>query len=161
MLIMFRPIKSGDLVEAAGSLGTVKEIHIFQTILTTLDNKRVIIPNSKVTGETIVNYSAEGILRVDLEFGISYGDHIPKAKQLLEEILRANPLVLKEPESNVEVKDLGDSSVTFVVRPYVKVEDYWTVLFEVTEQVKMTFDDKGVSIPFPQRDVHMFPVSAG
>jgi small conductance mechanosensitive channel len=161
MLIIFRPIKRGDLVETAGMLGTVKEIHIFNTLLKTLDNKRVIIPNSKVTGDTIVNYSAEGILRVDMVFGISYGDHIPKAKEILQRILAEDSRVLDEPASNVAVSELGDSSVNFVVRPYVKVEDYWPVYFDMTEKVKMAFDDKGVSIPFPQRDVHMFQKAAG
>ena len=134
MLIIFRPLKHGDLVEAAGSLGVVKEIHIFNTILKTIDNKRVIIPNSKVTGDTIVNYSAEGILRVDMEFGISYGDHIPKAKELLKGIVANHPKVLKDPEYMVAVSSLGDSSVNFVVRPYVNVEDYWIVLFDITEK---------------------------
>jgi len=161
MLIIFRPIKRDDLVEAAGTLGVVKEIHIFNTILRTLDNKRVIIPNSKVTSDIIVNYSVEGILRVDMVFGISYGDKIPKAKKLLEDILANDARVLKEPASTVAVSELGDSSVNFVVRPYVKVEDYWGVYFDVTEKVKMTFDDQGVSIPFPQRDVHMHQVALG
>ena len=156
MLIIFQPLKRGDLVEAGGTLGVVKEIHIFNTILRTLDNKRVIIPNSKVTGDTIVNYSAEGTLRVDMVFGISYGDHIPKAKQILENILAEDSRVLKDPASTVAVSELGDSSVNFVVRPYVKVEDYWAVYFDVTEKVKMTFDEQNVNIPFPQSDVHMF-----
>ena len=160
MLIIFRPLKRDDLVEVAGKLGVVKEIHIFNTILRTLDNKRVIVPNSKVTGDIIVNYSAEGILRVDMVFGISYGDHIPKAKEILENILASDPRVLKEPTSTVAVSELGNSSVNFVVRPYVKVEDYWGVYFDVTEKVKMSFDDKGVSIPFPQRDVHMYQTAA-
>jgi len=156
MLIIFRPIKRDDLVEVVGILGVVKEIHIFNTILKTLDNKRVIVPNSKVTGDIIVNYSAEGILRVDMEFGISYGDHIPKAKEILENILSSDPRVLQEPAFTVAVKELGDSSVNFVVRPYTKVEDYWGVYFDVTEKVKLTFDERGVSIPFPQRDVHLY-----
>ncbi len=156
MLIIFRPIKRDDLVEAGGTLGVVKEIHIFNTILKTLDNKRVIIPNSKVTGDTIVNYSAEGMLRVDMVFGISYGDHIPKAKEILEKILHEDSRVLKDPAYTVAVSELGDSSVNFVVRPYVKVEDYWGVYFDVTEKVKMTFDEQNVSIPFPQRDIHTF-----
>jgi len=156
MLIMFRPISRGNLVEVAGSLGVVKEIHIFNTILVTLDNKRVIVPNSKVTGDTIVNYSAEGILRVDMVFGISYGDNIPKAKAILEDIVTSNPKVLKEPTHTVAVSELGDSSVNFVVRPYVKVEDYWGVYFDITEKVKMAFDKSGVSIPFPQRDIHLY-----
>ncbi|MFH2036377.1 MAG: mechanosensitive ion channel domain-containing protein [Candidatus Zixiibacteriota bacterium] len=156
MLIIFKPLKRGELVEAAGTLGVVKEIHIFNTILRTLDNKRVIIPNSKVTGDIIVNYSAEGILRVDMVFGISYGDHIPKAKELLENILKENPKVLAEPAYTVAVSELGNSSVNFVVRPYVKVEDYWDVYFGVTEKVKMTFDENSVTIPFPQRDIHFY-----
>jgi small conductance mechanosensitive channel len=160
MLIVFRPVKRDDLVEVAGMLGVVKEIHIFNTILKTLDNKRVIVPNSKVTSDIIVNYSAEGILRVDMEFGISYGDHIPKAKEILESILASDPRVLKEPAYTVAVKELGDSSVNFVVRPYVKVEDYWDVYFGVTEKVKMSFDDKGVGIPFPQRDIHLYQTAA-
>ncbi len=155
LLIAFRPLKSGDLVEAGGHLGRVKEVHIFNTILLSLDNKRVIIPNSKVTGDSIVNYSAEGFLRVDLVFGIGYGDNISKAKQILEQIIADDERVLKDPPSMVAVSELGDSSVNFVVRPYVKVEDYWGVYFDVTEKVKRTFDDQGVSIPFPQRDVHL------
>lgn len=161
LLIAFRPLKAGDLVEAGGHLGRVKEVHIFNTILLTLDNKRVIIPNSKVTGDSIVNYSAEGILRVDMVFGISYGDNISKAKQILKQILAEDERVLAEPASTVAVSELGDSSVNFVVRPYVNVADYWGVYFDVTEKVKLTFDDQSVSIPFPQRDIHMRqPVSA-
>lgn len=161
MLIIFRPLKRDDLVETAGHLGIVKEIHIFNTILKTLDNKRVIIPNSKVTGDSIVNYTAEGMLRVDMVFGISYGDHIPKAKGILEKIVAADPRVLKDPAPTVAVSELGDSSVNFVVRPYVNVEDYWGVYFDITEKVKLTFDEQGVSIPFPQQDVHMFRATAG
>ena len=155
ILIVFRPFRRGELVEVGGTLGVVKEIHIFNTILRTLDNKRVIIPNSKVTGDTITNYSAEGILRVDMVFGISYGDQIPKAKEILERILADDPRVLADPAPRVAVKELGSSSVDFAVRPYTKVEDYWDVYFDVTEKVKLTFDAQGVTIPFPQRDVHM------
>jgi len=160
MVIIFKPLKRGELVEAVGTLGVVKEIHIFNTILKTLDNKRVIIPNSKVTGDIIVNYSAEGILRVDMVFGISYGDNIPKAKGILENILKENDKVLDDPGYTVAVSELGDSSVNFVVRPYVKVEDYWDVYFSVTEKVKMTFDENSVSIPFPQRDIHFYQTAA-
>jgi small conductance mechanosensitive channel len=148
------------ILKEADSGVMVKEIHIFNTILTTPDNKRVIVPNSKVTGDIIVNYSAEGILRVDMEFGISYGDHIPRAKEILENIVASDPRVLKDPAYAVAVKELGDSSVNFVVRPYVKVEDYWGVYFDVTEKVKLTFDEQGVSIPFPQRDVHLYQAAA-
>ncbi len=160
ILIILRPIKVGELVEAGGALGIVKEIHIFNTIMVTLDNKRVIIPNSKITSDNIVNYSAEGILRVDMVFGIHYGDHIPKAKEILMSILREDSRVLDDPAPTVAVSELGDNSVNFVVRPYVRVEDYWDVYFDVTEKVKMTFDDQGVTIPYPQRDVHLYQVAA-
>jgi small conductance mechanosensitive channel len=156
MLIVFRPLKAGELVEAGGHLGVVKEIHIFNTIMNTLDNKKLIVPNSKITGDSIINYSANGTLRVDMVFGISYGDQIPKAKDILMKILESDERVLKDPAPTVAVSELGDSSVNFVVRPFVKVEDYWGVYFDMTEKVKMTFDDSGVTIPFPQRDVHMF-----
>jgi small conductance mechanosensitive channel len=159
ILIIFRPLKAGDLVEAGGSFGKVKEVHIFNTILTTPDNKRVIIPNSKVTGDSIVNYSAEGKLRVDLEFGIGYGDDIRKAKKILEELVASDERILSDPAPTVAVKELGDSSVNFVVRPWVKTEHYWDVHFNLTEKVKLTFDERGVSIPFPQRDVHLFQES--
>jgi len=160
MLVVIRPFKRGELVEMAGHLGVVKEIHIFNSIMTTLDNKRVIIPNAKITSDSIVNYSAEGVLRVDMVFGISYGDNIGKAKTILEGILAEDPRVLKDPAPMVAVKELGNSSVDFAVRPYVKVEDYWGVYFDVTEKVKLNFDRDGVSIPFPQHDVHMFQASA-
>jgi small conductance mechanosensitive channel len=156
ILIVLRPFKAGDLVEAGGILGKVKEIHIFNTVITTLDNKRAIVPNGKITGDNIINYSSEGVLRVDMVFGIHYGDHIPKAKQILEKILHDDARVLADPAPTVAVSELGDSSVNFVVRPYVKVEDYWGVYFDTTERVKMTFDESGVTIPFPQRDVHLF-----
>ena len=156
ILIIFRPFKAGDLVEAGGHKGTIREIHIFNTILITLDNKRVIIPNSKITGDSIVNYSVEGYLRVDLTFGISYGDKISKAKPILENILASDTRVLKDPPPTVAVVQLGNSSVDFAVRPYVKVEDYWDVYFDVTEKVKNAFDENGVTIPFPQRDVHLY-----
>jgi small conductance mechanosensitive channel len=156
MLITFRPFKRGDRVELAGHIGDVKEIHIFNTILKGLDNKRIIIPNGKITDNSIINYSSEGILRVDMVFGISYGDKIGQAKQLLEQILTEDERVLKEPAFTVAVSELGDSSVNFVVRPYAKSEDYWDVYFAITEKVKLTFDSNGVSIPFPQRDVHLF-----
>ncbi|MDF1544976.1 MAG: mechanosensitive ion channel [bacterium] len=160
MLILFRPFRANDLVETGGHLGVVQEIHIFHTVLKSPDNKRVIIPNSKVTGDSIVNYSAEGVLRVDLVFGISYGDEIAKAKSILMKILEEHELVLSDPAPTVAVKELGNSSVDFVVRPYVKVEHYWNVYFSVTEKVKTTFDSSGVSIPFPQRDVHLFQKNA-
>lgn len=160
ILIIFRPLQRGDLVETGGHLGTVKEISIFNTIMKTLDNKRVIIPNSQVTGGSIVNYTAEGMLRVDMVFGISYSDNIDKAKGIIERVLTDHSLILKDPPYKVAVSELGNSSVNFVARPYVNPGDYWTVYFEVTEQVKKEFDAQGITIPFPQRDVHMFQKTA-
>jgi len=161
ILIVLRPFKAGDLVEAGGVLGKVKEVHIFNSVMITLDNKRAIVPNGKITGDNIINYSAEGVLRVDMLFGIHYGDHIPKAKEILLKILKEDSRVLDDPPPTVAVSELGDSSVNFVVRPYVKVEDYWGVYFDTTEKVKMTFDENGVTIPFPQRDVHLFQEKVG
>lgn len=156
MLIVFRPITKDDLVEVAGHLGFVREVHIFHTILVTFENKRVIIPNSKITSDSIVNFSAEGYIRCDMVFGISYGDNIDKAKDILHEIMRSDERVMKDPPYTVAVKTLNNSSVDFAVRPYVTVDDYWGVYFDTTEKVKKAFDAQGVTIPFPQRDVHMF-----
>ena len=155
MLIIFRPFKAGDLVETGGHLGVIREIHIFNTIMISLEKKRIIIPTSTDTSDSIVNFSAEGYLRVDMVFGIAYHDKISKAKGILEDILTSDEKVLKDPPFTVAVSELGDSSVNFVVRPYAKVEDYWGVYFGVTEKVKNAFDDQGVTIPFPQHDVHL------
>jgi small conductance mechanosensitive channel len=161
MLIMFRPFKAGDFVEAGGTSGAVEAIHIFNTVLKTPDNKNVIIPNSKVTGDNIVNYSAKDERRVDLVFGIGYDDDIRKAKKTLEQILADHERVLKDPAPTVAVSELADSSVNFVVRPWVKTEDYWSVYFDLTEKVKLTFDEQGISIPYPQTDVHLHKVTTG
>lgn len=156
MLIVFRPFSASDYVEAGGTAGTVEEVHIFNTILKTPDNRKVIIPNSKITGDTITNYSAKEMRRVDLVFGIGYGDDIRKAKEILNRILAEDSRVLKDPAPTVGVLELGDSSVNFAVRPWVNTADYWAVYFDLTEKVKLTFDQEGVTIPFPQRDVHLF-----
>jgi small conductance mechanosensitive channel len=161
MLIVFRPFKAGDFVEAGGSVGVIEAIHIFNTVLKTPDNKEVIIPNGKVTGDNIVNYSAKDERRVDLVFGIGYDDDIRKAKQTLERILADHERVLKDPAPTVAVSELADSSVNFVVRPWVKTEDYWSVYFDITEKVKLTFDEQGISIPYPQTDVHLHKVMTG
>ena len=160
MLIIFRPFKVGDYVEAGGQAGSVEEIAIFTTVLKTPDNRRVIVPNGQVTGGSIINYSAMDTRRVDLVFGIGYGDDIKKAKQTLERILSEDNRILKEPAPVVAVLELADSSVNFVVRPWVKTSDYWGVHFDLTEKVKLTFDEMGISIPFPQRDVHLHQVTA-
>jgi len=159
MLIIFRPFQCGDYVEAGGTSGTVDEIKIFNTVLKTPDHKRVIVPNSSVTSNNIVNYSAMDTRRVDMVFGIGYDDDIKLAKDTLVQILTADPRVLKDPAPTVAVSELGDSSVNFVARPWVKTADYWGVFFDITEKVKLTFDEKGISIPFPQRDVHLFQES--
>jgi small conductance mechanosensitive channel len=156
LILIFKPYNVGDLIEAQGHLGVVKEVQIFNTILLTPDNKRVIIPNGAVSNGSIVNYSAEGILRVDMVIGIAYESDIPKAKEVLHKAMADHELVLKDPEPTVAVSELADSSVNFVVRPWSKVEDYWQVYFDITEAAKLGLEDSGISIPFPQRDVHLF-----
>jgi small conductance mechanosensitive channel len=160
MILIFRPVRIGDLVETGGYLGIIKEIGIFVTIMDTLDNKKIIVPNSVITGGIINNVNGNGTRRVDMTAGISYSDDMTKAKGILEDILASHPKVLKDPAPNVAVSELGDSSVNFVVRPWCQAEDYWTVWFDVTQQTKERFDAQGVSIPFPQRDVHLFQEKA-
>lgn len=159
MLIIFRPFKAGDYVEAGGMAGSVEAVGIFNTKLKTPDNKEVIIPNSNITGNNITNYSAKETRRVDLVFGIGYDDDLKKAKQILTDIVNSDERVLKDPAPTIAVSELADSSVNFVVRPWVKSGDYWAVLFDLTEKVKLTFDEQGISIPFPQQDVHMHTVT--
>ena len=156
LLIMFKPFKVGDYIEGGGTAGVVEAIKIFVTEMRTPDNKAVIVPNSGIMGSIIINYSAKDTRRVDLTAGIGYGDDIDKARDILNDVLAKHELVLKDPAPTVAVFELGDSSVNFVVRPWAKTADYWTVYFEVTEAIKKRFDAEGVSIPFPQRDVHLF-----
>ena len=155
MLILFRPFRAGDYVEAGGVSGSVEEIQIFATVMRTPDNKRIIVPNSSITGGTIVNYSANDTRRIDLVFGIGYGDDIKKAKEVLTSLVTSDERVLKDPEPTIAVLELGDSSVNFAVRPWVKTADYWGVYFDLTEAVKSRFDAEQISIPFPQRDIHV------
>jgi len=156
MLIMAsRPFDEGDLVEIGDVLGTVRRVNIVSTTIATPDNKIVAVPNSQVWGNVITNYTGSETRRVDLVFGISYGDSIETAQRVLEETLARHPKVLREPEPNVQVSELADSSVNFIARPWVRQEDYWTVYWDLTRQVKEAFDDNGLSIPFPQRDVHL------
>ncbi len=156
LILLFKPFKVGDYIEAQGYAGTVKEIQIFNTILKTPDNKTIIIPNGGLSTGSMVNYSAEELRRVDFKFGIGYGDDIDKAKRILKEITEKHELILNEPETFIALSELGDSSVNFVVRAWVKTPDYWKVYFEITETVKKTFDKEGISIPFPQRDIHVY-----
>lgn len=155
MLIVFRPFKAGDYVEAGGTSGTVENISIFSTIMRTPDNREVIVPNGSIYNGTITNYSARATRRVDMVFGIGYGDDLLKAKQILSDILAADERVLADPEPLIAVGELGDSSVNFNVRPWVKSADYWSVKFDLTERIKLAFDENGISIPFPQMDVHL------
>jgi small conductance mechanosensitive channel len=156
LMIIFKPFKVSDLIDAGGALGVVEEIGIFTTELKTADNKKIIIPNAKVTGDNIVNYSAKGQRRVDMVAGVSYSDDLDKVRKVLEEILSEDKRILTDPAPTIGVLELADSSVNFAVRPWVKVEDYWSVFFETQEKIKKRFDASGISIPFPQRDVHLY-----
>jgi len=156
MLILLKIFKKGDYITAAGESGTVTNISIFSTVLTTPDNKVVVIPNSAVLSGNITNVTANDTRRVDLVMGIGYDDDLLKAKELLIKIVNEDPRVLKEPAPQVEVSELADSSVNFVVRPWCKTEDYWGVYFAITEKVKIVFDQEGISIPYPQTDVHIY-----
>lgn len=155
-MLVFRPFKAGDFIEGGGTMGVVEEIHIFTTQLKTPDNKVVIVPNSKIMGDNITNFSAKEQRRVDLVFGIGYGDDMKKAKRILEDVLSKDDRVLKEPAPTIGVVELGDSSVNIVCRPWVKTSDYWPTYFAITENVKDAFDKEGITIPFPQRDVHVY-----
>lgn len=155
MLIIFRPINKGDFVEIAGTSGVVDSISIFTTTMTTPDNKEVIVPNGSILSNNIVNYSARDTRRVDMVFGIGYDDDIKHAKVLLEQIIAEDPRVLLDPPPVVALGELADSSVNFLVRPWVKSSDYWGLLWDTTEAVKLKFDEAGISIPYPQVDVHV------
>jgi small conductance mechanosensitive channel len=156
LILLFKPFAIGDLVEVGDVFGSVEDIQIFSTILVTLDNKTVIMPNGQITGGHIVNYSKRGSLRIDMTFGIGYSDDLLQAKQLLQQILAEDERVLSDPAPSVTVSELADSSVNFAVRPFVAVDDYWDVYFAIQEAVKLRFDAAGISIPFPQQDVHLF-----
>lgn len=155
LIMIFKPYKLGDLVEAQGHLGEVKDIQIFVTILVSLDNKQVIIPNGVMSNGTITNISAEGKLRVDLSVGIGYNEDINKAKKVIQQVMEAHDKVLQEPAAYVGVDSMGDSSVNLVVRPYTTPADYWDVYFDINQQVKEALDKNNIVIPFPQRDVHL------
>ena len=156
LMIIFRPFKVGDFIEGAGVAGTVEEIQIFTTQLKTPDNKTIIIPNSNITGDNIINYSAKGTRRVDMVFGIGYEDDIDKARQIILDVVGRDARVMKDPAPVVLLSDLADSSVNFNTRVWSKADDYWGVYFDTMEAVKKRFDAEGVSIPFPQRDVHLY-----
>ena len=155
LLLAFRPFRVGHFIEGAGTAGTVEEVHIFNTILRTPDNKSIVIPNSQLTSGTITNFTAKTERRVDLTFGVSYSDDIDKVKAVIREVMAEDDRILPEPAPVVGLMSLGESSVDFVVRPWVKSENYWPVLFDLNERMKKRFDAEGISIPFPQRDVHI------
>lgn len=159
MLILFRPFQVGDFVVIGGESGKVEQISIFSTILNTGDNQKKIVPNGSISNATITNVTANPTRRVDLVVGIGYDDDIRKAKETLEEIVSQEELVLPEPAPVIAVSELAASSVNLVVRPWVKTEDYWTVYFKLTEEIKLIFDEKNISFPYPQQDVHMHQVS--
>jgi small conductance mechanosensitive channel len=156
LMIIFRPFKVGDFIEGAGVTGTVEEIQMFTTQLKTPDNKTIIIPNAQVTAGNITNFSTKEIRRVDLVVGIGYGDDIDNAKKVIADLLTKDERILKDPPPTIGVVELADSSVNFAVRPWVKSEDYWDVYFDTTENIKKRFDAEGVTIPFPQQDVHLY-----
>ena len=156
LMIIFRPFKAGDLIEGAGTTGTVEEIQIFTTQLKTPDNKTIIIPNASMLGGNIINYSTKGSRRVDMVFGIGYEDDIDRARAIILDILQNDPRVFKDPVPVALLSELADSSVNFAVRAWANAGDYWDVYFETTEKVKKRFDEENVSIPFPQRDVHIY-----
>lgn len=156
MLILFRPFKVGDVVTTAGITGKIESITIFNTVLNTPDNQMIIVPNSSVTSDVITNINAKPTRRIDLVVGISYDDNIGEAKSILEGLIKNDSRILVDPAPTIAVAELADSSVNLVVRPWVKSEDYWNVRFDLTEKIKTTFDEQGISFPYPQQDVHMF-----
>ncbi len=158
LIVLFRPYKVGDYVEAAGIAGSVEEVQILTTVLKTPDNKKIIVPNSQIMDSIITNYSANDTRRVDLTIGVSYSDDLDKVHATLRELVNADERILKDPECLIAVQALADSSVNFVVRPWVASGDYWGVYFDLTEAVKKRFDDEGISFPFPQQDVHIYKV---
>ncbi|WP_042150658.1 MULTISPECIES: mechanosensitive ion channel family protein [unclassified Pseudoalteromonas] len=155
LIIMLRPFKSGDYIEAAGKSGSVEKIEIFATELRTPDNKVVIVPNSSIMSGAITNYSREATRRIDLVIGVGYDADLKQAKQVLQSVLDADERILKDPAYTVAVSDLADSSVNFVVRPWVKTADYWAVYFDLMENIKLALDEANINIPYPQMDVHV------
>jgi len=158
LILLFRPFKNGDAIKAQGYVGSVEEIQIFNTILKTFDNQRIIIPNGLLSNGCVTNINVNGTRRVDMTFGIGYEDDIAKAKDILRSLIEADERVLKDQAVDIWVGEHGDSSVNIFVRPWSKSEDYWGVYFDMMEKVKIAFDKEGISIPFPQRDVHVHQV---
>ena len=155
LILMFKPFKVGDLIETQGHFGEVQKILIFNTVITTLEGKAVILPNASITNGVITNHTENGKIRVEVVAGIAYDADLRQAKQVLEEMLKKEPLVMAEPAPSVSVLALADSSVNLTIRPWCKPEDYWTVFFSVTENAKLVLDQHNIEIPFPQQDVYI------
>jgi len=155
LIILFRPFKLGDYVEAGGVSGSISKISVFTTEINSVDNKKIIVPNSQIMNGTITNFTAEKTRRVDLSFGVGYETDISKVKDILNKIITGHELILKDPAPFVRLGNLGDNSIDFTVRVWAKTEDYWTVYFDLTEKTKQEFDKAGINIPYPQMDVHL------
>ncbi len=160
MLILFRPFKVGDVVTVGGVTGKVYQIDVFSTVVLTADNQKIIVPNSSITSGVITNINAEPKRRIDLVVGIGYDDDIRLAKETLEGLIKADSRILSDPAPVVAVSELADSSVNLIVRPWVRTEEYWNVRLDLTEAIKLAFDEKGISFPYPQQDVHMYQEAA-
>ena len=158
LIVLFRPYKVGDWIEAAGISGSVEEVQILTTVLKTGDNKQVIVPNGQIMDSIITNYSANDRRRVDMTVGVSYDDNLDKVRKTLEELVSADDRILDDPACTIAVSELADSSVNFVLRPWTATADYWGVKFDLTEAIKKRFDEEGISFPFPQQDVHLYKV---
>jgi small conductance mechanosensitive channel len=159
MIILFRPFKVGDFIEAGGASGVVEEVRMFATIMRTGDNRQIIVPNGQIYSGTITNYSAKSTRRIDLVFGIGYGDDLAKAKKIIADIMQQDERILPDPAPGIALGELADSSVNFNVRPWVKSEDYWPVRADLLEKIKLAFDANGISIPYPQQDVYMHNIA--
>ena len=160
LIVLFRPYRVGDFIEAAGIAGVVEQVQILTTILKTGDNKQIIVPNSQIMDSIITNYSANDTRRVDMVIGVSYDDDLDKVRETLQELVAAEDRILADPAVKIAVSELADSSVNFIVRPWVNSADYWGVTFDLTEAIKKRFDKEGISFPFPQQDVHLYPTDA-
>ncbi len=158
LIVLFRPYKAGDWIEAAGVSGSVEEVQMLTTVLKTGDNKQVIVPNSQIMDSIITNYSTNDKRRVDMTVGVSYEDNLDKVRKTLEELVAADDRILDDPACTIAVSELADSSVNFVVRPWVATADYWGVKSDLTEAIKKRIDEEGISFPFPQQDVHLYKV---
>ena len=160
MLILFKPFKIGDVITAAGSTGVVESIRIFNTLMRTGDNQEITIPNSHIYGGSIINITTRETRRIDLVIGIGYDDNIGKAKEIIDAIISKHELILEDPAPTIMVLELGESSIDIAVRPWVKTGDYWAVRADLLQTIKESFDEQGISIPYPQRDLHVIDMPA-